>query len=266
MYLNFTKSGYLFISPEDNCHDIVDAMLTIGYNMECCISLDFSPDFITRLMEAGFLVMSAVIDDSLPEPEYLLLPKLHLVRSALFFPNLHIKKSIRRFLHFYDYKGHKLKGSAHGQSGCRAAYELRPDSDFEYIIDRCVQKHGADWLTPPLVDTIKAIRLATASGMSDTAGQTDKARPFSFALYRDGKLVAGEFGIVCGKNYTSYSGFYEEKNAGTVQLIKTTRYLEENGFSFFDLGMPMDYKSDLGAVNISPEEFVCLFRNALTKT
>jgi hypothetical protein len=47
-----------------------------------------------------------------------------------------------------------------------------------------------------------------------------------------------------------------------VQLILATRWLRDNGFAFFDLGMPLDYKIDLGAVDISPEEFVLLFREA----
>jgi Leu/Phe-tRNA-protein transferase len=120
-----------------------------------------------------------------------------------------------------------------------------------------VEKHGADWLTPPLVECIKKIRCACCAG-SVSPGKTPY--PSSFALYREGKLVAGEFGIICGKIYTSYSGFYDEDNAGTVQLILTTRCLQQNGFLFFDLGMPMDYKTDLGAVNIYPEDFVKLFR------
>jgi Leu/Phe-tRNA-protein transferase len=164
---------------------------------------------------------------------------LHLERSALFFENLHIKKSIRR------------------QLDC---YELKPDVEFERIIERCVEKHGADWLTPPLVECIKKIQ-RTCCTNSVLAGET--AYPSSFALYREGKLVAGEFGIVCGKVYTSYSGFYDEDNSGTVQLILTTRYLQQHGFLFFDLGMPMDYKTDLGAVNISPEDFVKLFRKRI---
>jgi len=145
---------------------------------------------------------------------------------------LHIKKSIRRFLN---------------------RYELRMDTDFDLIIDRCVEKHGGDWLTPPLVECIKEIRQSPAVG---------GVHPASFAVYRDGKIAAGEFGIVCGGVYTSYSGFYEEDNAGTVQLIQTAKYLQEHGFSFFDLGMPMDYKTDLGAVDISPKEFVQVFRDA----
>ena len=248
MYLRYTSTGYLLISPADNCHRIVDAMLATGYNEEFCVALDFSPGFVARLMEAGFLVMSMKIDEEETggkadeNPAYILLPKLHLVRSALFFENLRIKRSIRRFL---------------------GRYELRPNADFDRILDRCVQVHGADWLTPPLVESVRRIRKnALAAHPPDRPPPLPAARayPTSFALYRDGKLAAGEFGIIVGRVYTSYSGYYDEDNAGTVQLIHTARYLRERGFAFFDLGMPLDYKTDLGAVRISPEEFVRLFR------
>ena len=232
MILNYSPSGHIVISAQDDCHAIVDAMLATDYNEEFCLAVDFSPDFVSALMEAGFLVMSINLEEKPEaEPFYILLPKLHLVRSALFFENLHIKKSIRRFLN---------------------KYELRTDSDFDYIIDRCVEKHGADWLTPPLVSCIKKIRQESQA----------KVYPTSFALYRDERLVAGEFGVICGKVYTSYSGYYDENNSGTVQIILAARFLQEQGFSFFDLGMPLDYKNDLGAVDISPNEFVKLFRGS----
>ena len=239
MKIKYTVSGYIFITPSDDCHRIVDAMLDTNYCEEYCLAESFEPEFIAKLMEAGFLVMSMNL--SKEDPFYLLLPKLHLVRSALFYENLHIKKSVRRLLN---------------------RYELRTDADFDYIIDRCVEKHGDDWLTPPLVDSIKKIRQNAVEkhGAQGTLSPVSYAYPASFALYKDGKFAAGEFGVVYGKVYTSYSGFYEEDNAGTVQIIKTALYLQEHGFSFFDLGMPLDYKSDLGAVDITPEEFVTLFR------
>jgi Leu/Phe-tRNA-protein transferase len=238
MWLRYTKSGHLFISPQDDCKAIVDAMLMTGYNEEFCIANDFSPEFTTRLMEAGFLVMSAKLELE-DEDYYILLPKLHLERSALFFKNVHIKKSIRRLL---------------------KKYELKVDIDFDRIVDICIEKHGSDWLTPPLIECIRKIRKDSLEGEKEQLSPTNTAYPASFALYHDGKLAAGEFGVVCGKVYTSYSGFYEEDNAGTVQLVLTTQYLQERGFLFFDLGMPMDYKTALGAVNLSPEEFVSLFR------
>lgn len=254
MNLKYTLSGFIYISPSDDCNAVADAMLETNYNEEFCLAEDFSPKFVIKLMEAGFLVMSMNLDPE--DPHYILLPKLHLVRSALFFENLHVKKSIRKLIN---------------------RYELRIDTDFDYIVDRCIEKHGSDWLTPPLVDCIKKIRANQMvsvthedSSKCDNNNQmvsgaeellpTSCVYPASFALYRGGKLIAGEFGVVYGKVYTSYSGFYDEDNSGTVQIILATRYLQEHGFSFFDLGMPLDYKNDLGALDISPKEFIKLFR------
>jgi Leu/Phe-tRNA-protein transferase len=218
---------------------VVNAMLKTDYDEEFCLAKDFDEDFINRLMAAGFLVMSTELKDENSnaennyeeaEPFYILLPKLHLVRSVLFFPDLHIRKSIRPFL---------------------SEYELRVNTDFDFILDKCVQIHGSDWLTPPLVGILKSLHRKNAGAM-----------PFSFALYREGKLRAGEIGVVIGRVYTSYSGYYEEDNAGTVQMILMTRWLEESGFAFLDLGMPLDYKTGLGAKDIDPGRFVELFREA----
>jgi Leu/Phe-tRNA-protein transferase len=217
---------------------VVDAMLETAYSEEFCLARDFDENFIDRLMGAGFLVMSTELKDensgteneSEEEPFYILLPKLHLVRSVLFFPDLHIKKSIRAFI---------------------SKYELRVNTDFDFILDKCVQIHGSDWLTTPLVGVLKSLHRGNAG-----------AKPVSFAVYREGELKAGEIGVAIGRVYTSYSGYYEEANAGTVQMILMTRWLEENGFAFLDLGMPLEYKTGLGAKDISPSRFVELFRAA----
>jgi Leu/Phe-tRNA-protein transferase len=238
MILRYTETGFLVIGPKDKPGLIIDAMLETGYSEEFIVSLDFSPDFIARLMAAGFLVMSSRFtepddaeDDKNKLQEYILLPKLHLIRSALFFENLHVKKSIKRQLH---------------------KYELHYDSDFDRIVEQCLEIHGDGWLTPPLVAAIRKIR----------RHKLFRVYPTSFALYRNSKLVAGEFGIQAGRVYTSYSGYRDEDNAGTVQLILASRYLQENGFDFFDLGMPLEYKTDLGAQDIDPKTFVSLFRSA----
>jgi Leu/Phe-tRNA-protein transferase len=237
MYLYYTKGGFLIVRPQDNLRRIVDAILETDYNEDFCVSPDFSADFIARLMEAGFLVMSSRLvetdsqDPAGADEQFILLPKLHVIRSILFFENLHIKKSIKRYLN---------------------QYELRFDTDFDFILDQCITVHGDDWLTPPLVSAIRTIRQNKLHGVY----------PATFSLYRNGKLVAGDLGIITGKVYTSYSGYHDENNSGTVQLILITRYLEEHGFAFFDLGMPIDYKNNLGAIDISQGIFAILFRDA----
>jgi Leu/Phe-tRNA-protein transferase len=236
-FIRYTQSGQIFITPEDDPDWIVDVMLETGYDDEFCYALNFDPLFIAALMRAGFLVMSAALEpvpgpDGKPRRRYLLLPKLHLERSALFWEDLHETGTARRLL---------------------KRYELRYDADFDRIMNRCVETHGDDWLTPPLQKSIRAIR-AFNNGL---------ARPVSFGVYRNGELAAGEFGVVTGRVYTSYSGYRDEDSAGTVQLALTGRYLRDSGFAFWDLGMPLDYKDRLGARNISPRLFVDLFRKAL---
>ena len=234
--LRYLPSGYVFIDPEDDCDRLVDALLDTGYSEEFCLGRDFDEDFIIRLMEAGFLVMSTRLPDEAAdesddrEPFYILLPKLHIVRSALFFNNLHIKKSIGPFI---------------------KRYELKVDTDFDLILDKCIQIHGSDWLTPPLTGIIKSLRHR----------KDIRPRPVSFAVYRDGEIRAGEVGVVMGRVYTSYSGYYEEDNAGTVQMILMAKWLEETGFDFLDFGLPLDYKTKLGACDIDPRRFVELFRS-----
>jgi len=234
MIPRYSDAGFMIVLPGDDPRETVDAILETGYGEEFCVSPSFDPDFVAGLMEAGFLVMSAMFAGSGKAGDggfYVALPKLHLVRSVLFFDDLHVKKSTRRLL---------------------GRYELYHDRDFDFILNRCVEVHGDGWLTPPLVAAIAEIRRRGFRGV----------RPTSFSLYRDGRPVAGEFGVSVGGVYTSYSGYYDETGAGTVQLVLATRWLRDNGFAFFDLGMPLDYKSDLGAVEVGPREFVGIFRSA----
>jgi len=214
-------SGHIFLDASDDCYTAAVALEKTGYPEDFCLALDFDALFIAQLMASGFLVMSCLSQDN----QFILLPKHHLTRSCLFFPELHVKKSIRSRLHLY---------------------ELQFDRDFDVILNKCIDIHGDDWLTEPLVAAIRKIR----------ESQDMPVQPVSFALYREGELKAGEFGIMANKVYTSYSGFYEEDNAGTVQMILTAQWLEKMKYPFWDLGMPLDYKLTLGAREISRKEFM----------
>jgi hypothetical protein len=233
-------------------------MLAADYDEEFCLALEFDPVFIAALMKAGFLVMSTdlrseALDDEPADviPQYILLPKLHLVRSALLFPELHIKRSLRPRLSRYELRVDGIPASE--LKDMEDLFVLGPGaaSDFEYILERCVEVHDDAWLTAPLRHAIREIR----------ALPWLPVRPLSFGVYRDGILRAGEFGILAGRVYTSYSGYYDEDNAGSVQMVLTAKYLESLGAPFWDLGMPLEYKDDLGARNMDPRQFVELFRS-----
>ncbi|MDR0786226.1 MAG: GNAT family N-acetyltransferase [Treponema sp.] len=229
--LRYTKSGLVYIDEEDDLDMLVDALVETNYSEEFCVSSNLDPVFISALMKAGFLVMSTGFPHY--PGVYILLPKLHLSRSILYFDKLHIKRSVKSLL---------------------KRYELRFCTDIEQIMDRCLEIHGNDWLTEPLMDAVYAMRRMTRSY------ERFYAETVSFGVYRDGVLRAGEFGSLCGKVYTSYSGYYDESNAGTVQMILMAQFLKGQGFPFLDLGMPLPYKYELGAEDVTPQEFVRVFR------
>ncbi|GMO41999.1 MAG: hypothetical protein Ta2F_18000 [Termitinemataceae bacterium] len=228
-----TEGGYLLLENDVDYDYLLDFIIETNYEEEFCLSLDFQPHRLDKMMKAGFLVMSTAIINEGNDPKkiFILLPKHHKMRSILFFDNLHIGKTVKRFL---------------------KNYELKIDTDFDEIISMCIHTHGDDWLTRPLIESLKQIR----------ENEHSLTRPFSFALYRGSKLTAGEFGVVSGRVYTSYSGYYIENNAGRVQMILTAIFLRDNGFAFWDLGMPLDYKYSLGVHDVDTKKFLELFRGA----
>jgi Leu/Phe-tRNA-protein transferase len=230
MFLRYTPSGLILVSSKDDPDSVLDAIVQSGYREEFCLALSFERSFLARLMEAGFLVMSeymqpGVNDDVIVEPMH------HLKRSVLFLDRVHEGKTIQRFL---------------------PGYEFAFDRDFDRIIERCAEVHGEGWLTKPL---IKAIRSVKALGKKEVT-------PAAFGVYRNGELKAGEFGVIAGRVYTSYSGYHDESNAGKAQMVLTARWLREKGFAFWDLGMPLEYKDRFGAINVSLRKFLELFRKA----
>jgi Leu/Phe-tRNA-protein transferase len=226
--LSFTNTGHLFINSGDDPELLVDWILQSGYGEEYCFAVDFDPLFIADLIAAGFLVMSVRLNFN-GKPSVLLMPKHHLRRDVLFFEDLHRTKSANRFIN---------------------RYELRAGTDFDRIMDNCAAAHGDDWLTPELTGALRELRRRNHP----------LVKPWSFGVYRDGVLKAGEFGVVTGGIYTSYSGYHGENNSGTVQLILTALYLRSHNYAFWDLGMPLPYKTNLGARTLDIGEFIHIWR------
>jgi Leu/Phe-tRNA-protein transferase len=241
--LRYSPSGHVVLLPGDDADAVVDGLLEAGYLEEFCLSPSFDVRFVASLMAAGFLVMAFHPEPDMAWGSAILLPKLHLDRAVLELDAFHEPRSIQRLL---------------------KRYELRVDVEFDTVMEKCAAIHGDDWLTAELRDAFRGVRALSRSleFLSPDASVRSPFGMLSFALFRNGSLVAGEFGAVAGGVYTSYSGYREESSAGTVQMILTARYLRNAGFSFWDLGMPMEYKAALGAQTIARQDFVFRFREA----
>jgi Leu/Phe-tRNA-protein transferase len=159
--------------------------------------------------------------------------------AVLFFDNLHISKKVEKLLRKDD-------------------YEFKVHKNFEDIIDKINEYHGDSWIVKEYKQTL--LNLKNYKDNIDfeliACSIEDKTTK---------KIVAGEIGYKVGAVYTSLSGFSSKErrfnNYGKLQLVLLAKYLEKNGFSFWNLGHPyMKYKFDLGATLHKRKDFLNIFR------
>ncbi|MFW6289091.1 MAG: leucyl/phenylalanyl-tRNA--protein transferase [Spirochaetota bacterium] len=187
---------------------------------EFCACLRTDPEMVACTCRSGFLPMSEDFTG-----HDVLLVKSHEQRCLLEPGGLHVSRSTRR----------RARGLT-----------VRIDHDFDSCLAAIVDHHPERWLTDRLCDSLRSLHRKPRSGV--------KAR--SVEVYSGAVLVAGEIGYTCGAAYTSMSGFHSASGAGSVQLAALGTLLEQAGFSFWDLGMVIEYKIDLGSRVYEREAFL----------
>ncbi|KAL7686815.1 putative leucyl/phenylalanyl-tRNA-protein transferase [Plasmopara halstedii] len=197
------------------------------------VSRHFDPLLVSHLMYEGFVPIASEFQDTC-----FLLPKLHLQRCVLLYKPTtpaHVPKIVQK-------RSKK--------------YKFILNRDFDGVVAGCHEKHGIPWLYPPIVKSFKTLFQAGDDGIELYPGS--KVRFFTVELYDviTDSLVAGELGYTVGSVYTSLTGFSRENGAGSVQLHALSKFLYLAGFKMWDLGMSMDYKLGLGAINLERNEFL----------
>jgi hypothetical protein len=136
------------------------------------------------------------------------------------------------------------------------------------VIRHCHAQHGTNcWLYPPLVDALTTLYTKNQSATPIAAHVWDHKRQsrnacavrlYSIEVWNDqtDELVAGELGYTVGSMYTSMTGFSAQDSAGSVQLVTLGQWLKMQGFTYWDLGMDMPYKRNLGSQLIPRREFL----------
>ena len=187
---------------------------------------EFSASYYITQARAGFIAVTEQF-----EGHELLIPEIQYSYALLDFENLHISRKVKKLL-------------AHKQ------LKLEISSDLDEVFEGINRSHTRSWFSEKYLETLKA-----------TQEFPEDFHVISILIREENRAVAGEIGYIIGATYTSLSGFSSAekayRNYGTAQLVLLAKHLQQEGFSFWNLGQPyMDYKLALGAKIYGREAFL----------
>mmetsp|Transcript_116326 Transcript_116326/g.336023 ORF Transcript_116326/g.336023 Transcript_116326/m.336023 type:complete len:444 (-) Transcript_116326:116-1447(-) len=196
-------------------------------------TLDLSPTVFCELAYEGFLSTSIEVPVSGFSPLQVMLPWNERSRHVLDWNKVHVGRKIRKFAKHYH---------------------VTADTAFDQVLLGCIRIHGEDWLFRGLRAVLRDVFDHGYLGTRDV-----NVSVHTFELWdKGGRLVAGDLGYAVGGVYTSMTGFrlHDTDGAGKMQMVLTAALLEKMGFLWWDLGMVMRYKEELGAHVVSREAFM----------
>lgn len=195
---------------------------------------NFSAEFYIAQAKAGFIAVSMEHQD-----QVILAPEIQKSYAVLDFKDLHISRKVKKLLREKNLK-------------------LEIGEAFDEVQANIKKFHSLTWLNETYLATLKAVH-----------NSEDNTLKIVTALIREeGKAIAGEFGYIIGKTYTSLAAFSSREkpynNYGTAQLVLLAQHLEKEGFAFLNLGQPfMPYKIELGAKVYQRDDFLKMWHNAI---
>ncbi|KAA6225889.1 MULTISPECIES: leucyl/phenylalanyl-tRNA--protein transferase [unclassified Campylobacter] len=185
-----------------------DAPVFLTPNLDC--------DFIINAYEFGlFPWTSKPVTWWCPNP-----------RCVLFPNQIHIQKSIKKFLN---------------------CYEFRLDYDFLSLIKLCANREKT-WIDNEFIKTYNTL--------------FKKGVAHSLELYENDKLIGGIYGLIIGKMFFGESMVSLKKNVSKIALIALCKLLKEYNF-LIDCQVYNKHLEFMGAKNIDRTEFLKLLENKI---
>jgi len=150
-------------------------------------------------------------------------------RGVILFSDLHIPKSLKKFLK-------------------KKIYNVTFNQHFEKIIKRCcnIKRKGETetWITHEMIQSY--INLF------------HKGHAFSVEVWEKNQIVGGMYGVCIGNFFAGESMFHEKTNASKVAIISLIEHLKSHQVTFLDTQMTTPVTEMLGASEISREKYLYL--------
>jgi Leu/Phe-tRNA-protein transferase len=216
--------------------DIKDENILFNYiyaneNSNFYISDDLSKDFYINQANCGFISTSIYLEE-----KFYLVPEMQFEYAILDFEDLHISKKVKKLLNKND-------------------FIFTINKNFDEVIKNIQAHHETNWLSCEYHQLLKELL--------DYKHPSIDFEVKSFEVWdkSTNTLIAGEIGYKISATYTSLTGFClkdkKYNNFGKLQLVLLAKYLQENNYSFWNLGHPyMQYKFDLGAKIFPRKDFL----------
>ncbi len=192
---------------------------------------DLSNEFYIKAAQCGFITTSMYKDN-----QFFLLPEIQFDYAVMDFKNIKVPKKVSKL----------LKEDNH---------LFTINEKFDEVLEKIKDYHKDSWINDEYIKILKKIK------KDNHHDKNFKLISVEISEKESNLLISGEIGYQVGSIYTSLSGFMKKEkkynNWGKLQLVLLNSYLQENGYSFWNLGHPqLLYKLDLGATIYTREEFI----------
>ncbi len=156
------------------------------------------------------------------------------VRAVLFLKELHISRSLKKYL-------------------SASSFTYRIDHDFPGVIAGCAQaknrKDRGTWISKEIQDAYSALYRAGYA--------------HSVECYEGGELVGGLYGVSIGGFFAGESMFYRKPNASKAAFIYLVDYLSSRGIDWIDCQVMTPHFKSLGAREILRADYMVLLKNGV---
>jgi leucyl/phenylalanyl-tRNA--protein transferase len=129
-------------------------------------------------------------------------------------------------------------------------YELRVDTAFEAVIQRCADpSRDGGWISPDIIRAYTTLH--------------DLGWAHSVETFEDGRLVGGLYGVCIGGFFAGESMFHDARDASKVALIGLVDRLRDGGAALLDVQWTTPHLTSLGAVDVPRPLYLDLLAAAI---
>lgn len=129
-------------------------------------------------------------------------------------------------------------------------YTFRIDQQFRKVVEEC-SKREETWINDEIIDNYTHLQ--------------ELGFAHSVEVYREGKLVGGLYGVKIGAAFFGESMFNAEPNTAKIAFSILLEILKYNRFILLDSQFLNPFTAQLGAFEISDEQYMWILNQALSK-